>query len=200
MRRLCPWIRPLTLLGLTVSLAAPAGAQDSTSRSTLGLRSIGGASLLAGYSRVERGVNAVDVALNVDLGHFASRKVRLAAELNYLRSARFSEYVEAEDSTYRDAFYDLSPKVWLQLLARDPARRFVPFVRFGVGVHALTSSFGSIPLDIRYNTNVFGLSSGAGARWRFGPRALVIEGTTVLAREVSRGGVRLGVEWLRPTP
>lgn len=200
MRRPCPWILLLTVTALALTGTLPAQAQDSTSRSALGLRAVGGASLLVGYSRVERGVNAAEVALNVDLGHFASRKVRLAAELNYLRSSRFSEYVEAEDSTYRDAFYDLSPKVWLQLLARDPARRFVPFVRFGVGVHALTSSFGSVPLDIRYNSNVFGLSSGAGARWRLGPRALVIEGTAVLAREVSRGGVRLGVEWVRPTP
>lgn len=187
----------LRLLGLLVLVASPGRAQDSTSRASLGIRGIGGFALLPGYSRVERGVSALEIGAVLDLGHFTSRRVRLAAEVNYLRSFRFSEYVEAEDSTYRDAFYDLSPRLWLQLLARDPVRRIVPFARFGVGVHALTSTFGSIPLDIRYNTNVFGLATGAGLRLRVpGAKAIVIEGTAIVAKEVSRGGLRMGLEWL----
>ncbi len=195
----CPFSRFLRpVLGLCLATAVPGQAQDSTTRSSLGIRGIGGFALLAGYSRVERDVKAFDVGAVLDLGHFSSRKVRLAAELNYLRTTRFSEYVEAEDSTYRDAFYDLSPRILLQLLARDPDRGLVPFVRVGVGLHALTSTFGSIPLDIRYNTNVFGLNSGAGVRVRVGrSHAIVAEGTALVAKEVSRGGVRLGLEWVR---
>ena len=37
----------------------------------------------------------------VDFGHLASRRVRVAAAVGYLRSVPFSEFVEIEGSTYR---------------------------------------------------------------------------------------------------
>lgn len=187
------------LLAASAALPAASSAQDSTGTAALGIRGIGAFGVQAGWARVERGMDATDVAATIDLGHFASRRIRVGAEIAYLRSRAHREYVVAEDSTYRNHVYDLAGHVSLGFLLRDPARRLVPWLGLGVGVHALTSSFGSIPIDLRYNTNVFGLRAATGARLRLGrgsQRALVVEGNTILAKNVSRGGVRVGMEWL----
>ncbi|MCC6316694.1 MAG: hypothetical protein IT361_03295 [Gemmatimonadaceae bacterium] len=161
------------------------------------MRGIGALGVHGGYARVEQGVDAAEATVSLDLGHFASSRVRLAAEASFLRAFPHREYVEADDTTYRDVFYDLSGHVDLHLLLRSPARRVVPYLSFGVGIHALTSSFGSIPIDLRYNTNVFGLRAGSGVRFRTGARnAIVLEGAASLSKAVSRSSVRLGVEWL----
>lgn len=116
--------------------------------------------------------------------------------MSFLRSLPRSEYVAQEDATYRDVFYDLSGHVTLTVLARDPAHTVVPYASVGAGVHALTSSYGSIPIDIRYNTNVLGLRLGTGLRFRGRARALSLESTAVLARNVSRATIGLSTEWL----
>ena len=148
---------------------------------------------------MERGLDAGELSGTLDLGHFSSRRVRLRADVSFLRTGRFRAYVAADDTTYRNVFYDLSGMLNLAFALRDPTHRVVPFVSFGTGIHVLTSSFGSIPIDLRYNTNVFGLQAASGVRIRAGHtgrRAVVIEGGATLAKEVSRASVRLGTEWL----
>ena len=184
----------LTFLGPSVLLAQGAGGGSS-----LGLRGIGAFGISLGYASVERGAHAFEAGAELDLGHFASRRLRVSANAAFLRSLPYSELVAADDTTYRDIFYDLSGHVTLSVQLRDPTRRVVPYFSGGIGVHALTSSFGSIPIDLRYNTNVFGLRAGAGLRLRTSARgrhAIVIEGNTVLARTVSRQSLRVGAAWL----
>lgn len=173
--------------------------QTGGGESTLGLRGIGSFGVSLSIARVERGVDAFEAGVELDLGHFASRRLRLSADAAFLRSRPYSEFVVADDTTYRNAFYDLSGHVTIGVLLRDPSRRVVPYVSGGVGVHVLTSSFGSIPIDLRYNTNVFGLRAGAGFRVRTSARshrAIIIEGNASLAREVSRRSIRVGAAWL----
>lgn len=188
------------VLAMTMCLAPSiVGAQNPSPSSSLGIRGIGSFALHAGGAGVERGVDAMEAGATLDLGHFSSRRVRLAAEAAFLRTLPHREYVVADDSVYRDVFYDLSGHLVLGLLLRDPRWRVVPYLGFGVGVHALTSNFGSIPIDRRYNTNVFGLRSSGGVRIRVGGsgrRAVSLEGSTTLARHVSRATARVGMEWL----
>lgn len=182
------WLAPMLL-----AAQAPAPA------STLGLRGIGAFGVHVGVAHVERGAEAMEAGATLDLGHFPARRVRLSADAAFLRSFPLREFVVADDSVYRDVFYDLSGHVMLDLLLRDPRRRVVPYLGFGAGVHVLTSSFGSIPIDRRYNTNVFGLRSSAGLRIRAGGsgrRAISLEGNATLARHVSRATARVGMEWL----
>lgn len=142
-------------------------------------------------------MDAVEASGSLDLGHFASRRVRLSAEAAFLRAFPHREFVVAENATYRDVFYDLSGHVDLDLLLLDPGQAAIPYLSFGIGVHALTSSFGSTPIDLLYNTNVFGMKAATGVRLRVGDRrAIVIEGAAILAKSVSRGTVRIGSEWL----
>jgi hypothetical protein len=186
------------LLGCVLSAAATSSSAQERPGPTLGIRGIGAIGIHAGYSRVDRGADAAEASATLDLGHFSSPRVRLAAEAAFLRAFPHREFVIAEDTTYRDVFYDLSGHVNLQLLMRDPARAAVPYLSFGLGVHALTSSFGSIPIDLRYNTNVFGLKAATGLRLRLpgGRHAIVAEGAAVLSKAVSRSSIRLGTEWL----
>lgn len=178
-------------------VATSAGAQERTTP-TLGIRGIGAVGIYGGYARVDRGVDAAEASATLDLGHFSSRRVRLSAEAAFLRAFPHREFVVEVDSTYRDVFYDLSGHVDLQLLMTDPVRAAVPYLSFGVGVHALTSSFGSTPIDLRYNTNVFGLKAATGLRMRMpsGRHAIVVEGAALLSKAVSRASVRVGTEWL----
>jgi hypothetical protein len=135
--------------------------------------------------------------MHVDLGHFASRRFRLGADVSFLRSSIHRETVELEDSTYANRVYDLSGHISLQWLMMEPGRALTPFVRLAVGVHALSSSFGSVVIDQRYNNNAFGLRAGGGLRLRVGGRhALVGEWDAALTREVSRRTVRVGAEVL----
>ncbi|MBL8961718.1 MAG: hypothetical protein JNJ98_17795 [Gemmatimonadetes bacterium] len=179
-------------------VAQVAWAQAATAQEpALGLRGIGAFGLTAGASSIERNATGIELGATLDLGHFRSRRVRPGAAVSFLRSLPRSEYVPQEDATYRDVFYDLSGHVTLTVLARDPVHAVVPYASVGAGVHALTSSYGSIPIDIRYNTNVLGLRMGAGLRFRGRARALSLESTAILARNVSRATIGLSTEWLK---
>ncbi len=177
------------LLGL---IPHPARSQEPA----LGLRAIGAASLSLAVGRVDRGATGIEGGAALDLGHFASRRIRVGVSAAFLRTLPFTEYVAQDDTSFRDVFYDLSGHVSLTFLARRPEHRVVPWASIGAGVHVLTSSFGSIPIDIRYNTNVFGLRSAAGVRLRGARRALSIEAGAILAKEVSRATLGLSTEWL----
>lgn len=186
------------LVGCVLLLASTTSSAQERTAPTLGIRGIGAIGMHAGYARVDRGVDAAEASATLDLGHFTSSRVRLSAEAAFLRAFPHREFVVAEDTTYRDVFYDLSGHVDLQLLMLDPSRAAVPYLSFGIGVHALTSSFGSTPVDLLYNTNVFGLKTATGLRIRLrgGRSAIVAEGAAVLSKAVSRSSVRLGTEWL----
>jgi hypothetical protein len=189
----------LTLAVAALTAVAGAGvarAQDGGG-GAFGIRAIGAAGLHAGGARVERGADAFEVGGRLDIGHFPGRRVRVVADVAFLRTLPYEEFVAEEEATYRDVFYDLSGHVMLQWMLVDPSHRVVPYATTGVGVHALTSSFGSIIIDQRYNSNNFGLRGSAGLRVRVGSRrALMAEYAGVLARNVSRGTVLIGLEWL----
>ncbi len=186
------------MLGLCFLISGSAlPAQEPTpSGAALGLRALGAFSLTARGIRDERDVTGMEAAAELDLGHLPSRRVRVGTEVAFMRTRLFDEYVQQDDASYRDVYHDLSIHVLVTLLMRDPARTIVPYVGAGTGVHVLTSAFGSIPIDVRYNTNVFGLRGAAGLRLRGSTRAVRIETSAVLAREVSRATVGLSFDWL----
>jgi hypothetical protein len=65
----------------------------------------------------------------------------------------------------------------------------------GVSVHALSSTFGELSLDRRYNANPFGAHAAAGLRlWlsRSGRNAISLELRTSMAENVNRTSARLG--------
>jgi hypothetical protein len=185
-------------LAALLSLAPSSGSgQEAGSGSALGLSAAAAFGGHIGHSWVERGARALEGGLHLDLGHFSSRQLRLTTDVSYLRAFPFEERVETEGKSYRDVFFDLSGHVALSWYARPVAARVNPFVTAGVGIHVLSSSFQSLTIDSRYNTNNFGLNGGAGVRLRVGERrALVAQVVRVQARSVSRSTLQLGVEAL----
>jgi hypothetical protein len=168
-------------------------AQPSRDSTGLGLSHVRGIDVSVGWAAIERSARGLEVGAQVDFGAIRDRRVRVTADAAFLRSLRLREFVVADDATYEDVFYDLSGHVGLSLLARDPARRVVPYATVAAGVHALTSSFGSIAIDLRYNSNVFGLIGAAGLRIRTGrSRGLLLELRRVQADNVSRTSAHLG--------
>lgn len=187
-------IAPLALLLLTASSGT---AQEAPTGSALGLTAAAAFGGHLGYSWVERGATAAEGGIHLDLGHFSSRRLRLTTGLSYLRSFPYEERIETEGKDYRDVFFDLSGEVALAWYARPTAARVNPFVSAGVGMHVLSSSFQSLTIDARYNTNNFGVHGAAGVRVRAGERrALVARLARVQARSVSRTTLQLGVEAL----
>lgn len=181
---------PLAALWLALAAAA-LPAQTPTS---LGLSSVGTVGFHGGTTQVERGASGYEVGTVVDFGWVRTPALRVQGELAMVR-ATLTETVEVENRTYRDHFYDLTGSVALVALLRDAGRGLVPYVTAGVGVHALSSSFGSIPIDRRYNANPFGSHAGAGARLRLGSsgrRGLFVEVRRTIAEHVNRTTVRGG--------
>lgn len=173
-----------------------AGAQEAGG-GAFGIRAIGAAGVHFGAAALERNAEAFEIGGRLDVGHFPVRRIRLVADVAFLRTRTYEERVEDEDTTYRDVFYDLSGHVIVQWFATDPSRLLSPYVSTAVGVHALTSNFGSTVLDQRYNTNNFGLRGAAGARLRLGGRrAVFVEYAGTLARNVTRNSVHVGLEAL----
>lgn len=181
------------LAGTSVS-----GAQEASS-GAFGIRAIGAVGLHVGAASVERDADAFEVGGRLEIGHFPIRRIRVLADISFLRTRTYEERVEEEETTYRDVFYDLSGHVIVQWFLTNPSRRLSPYASTAVGVHALTSSFGSIVLDQRYNTNNFGLRGAAGARLRLGSgrrQAIFVEYAGTFARNVSRRSIHVGLEAL----
>lgn len=184
------------LAGASVSGSQEAG---EAGEAAFGVRAIGAAGIHFGRASVERNADAYELGARLDVGHFRIDRIRVVADVAFLRTLAYEEFVPAEDTTYRDQFYDLSGHVTVQWYLTKPSQRVAPYVSTGVGVHALSSSFRSIVLDQRYNSNRFGLRAAAGMRVRLGSegrRALFVEYAGTLVREVSRGSVHVGVEAL----
>lgn len=178
--------------GQVDSAAAPA-------RARLGLSAAGAFVVTAGWASIERGIHGVALGSSVDFGHLRSPRVRLLADLEYLLTLPYEEYVEVDGQSYRDVFRDLSGHVVVAFHATAPTARVSPYVATGIGVHVLSSTFGSVPIDRRYNTNNFGLLGAAGLRLGIGGsgrRALQLEVRGLQARDVRRVSVHAGVATL----
>jgi len=172
------------------------GDSVNTRRGTnLGLAAIGAVTAHVGGARIERGFRALAGGLTVDFGHLASPRVRLVTDATYLLTSKRTERVETEGKSFRDNFRDLSGHIALAAHA-SPAARLSPYVAAGVGVHVLSSSFGSLSIDTRYNSNNFGLLGAAGVRTRLGAgqrRALDLEVRAIQARNVRRVSLHVGL-------
>ncbi len=187
-------------VGALLVLLAPATmfpqGDSLASRTRLGLAAVSAVSANVGYASIQRGYHGLSVGGTVDFGHLATPRLRLVADIGYLRSFAKSEYVQSENKTYRDDFRDLTGTIAFALHPNAPTSRFTPYALTGLGVHVLSSSFGSLAIDTRYNTNNFGLLLGGGARLRVGSgrrRALFAEVRRVLSQDVSRTSVHVGV-------
>lgn len=193
----------LRLLALSLPLFfAPRNARaqrDSlppSAPSNLGLAAIGSVAVHGGWASIQQGFHAAEVGGTVDFGYLRTRRIRLVADVTYLLTFPHEETVPSEEQTYRDVFRDLSAHLSLAFHAAPPSARVSPYVLTGVGVHVLSSSFGSTFIDTRYNTNNFGLLAAVGTRVRVGGsgrRALQVEVQTMQARNVRRVAVTVGV-------
>ncbi|GMV08596.1 MAG TPA: hypothetical protein PKC83_09200 [Gemmatimonadaceae bacterium] len=186
-----------------LALASAAQGQEdsaaSPARAKLGLAAAGAFVMSAGWASIERGIHGVALGTTVDFGHFRSPRVRLLADLEYLLTLPHEEYVEVDGQSYRDVFRDLSGHVAVAFHATAPTAKVSPYVVTGVGVHVLSSTFGSVPIDRRYNTNNFGLLGAVGVRLGVGGsgrRAVQLEVQGLQARDVRRLSVHAGVATL----
>lgn len=189
------WFRAIALGLLPACGLTQAGAQGLP-RSNLGLPAVSAIGLYGGGARLERASDGVEAGGFVDLGRMWGRSLRLQGEVGMVR-ASLAEYVEVEDSTYTGHYLDFSVDVTGLWLA-SPDGKASPYVLAGIGVHALSSAFGTLVLDQRYNTNRFGSHVGAGMRVRLGGRglfqpALFVEARRVIADEVDRTVFRAGL-------
>ena len=175
------------------------GPEQRQSNASLGLSSVGSVSIHVGGASIQRSVRGAEVGTTIDLGHFASRRVRLLADASFLRSYPLSERVEAEGKSYRDVFYDLSGHVLVAVRGTRVTARLSPYVAGGVGVHVLSSSFNSLTIDTRYNTNNFGVVGLAGVHARLGGglrRSMLLEVRRVQTKGVRRLSIHLGLSAL----
>lgn len=192
---------PVLALSLLVlfsprSARAQGDSLPASAPSNLGLAAIGSVALHGGWASIQQGFHAAAIGGTVDFGYLHSRRIRLVADLTYLLTFPHEETVASEEQTYRDVFRDLSAHLSLAFHAAPPSARVSPYLLTGVGVHVLSSSFGSTVIDTRYNTNNFGLLAAVGTRVRVGRsgrRALQVEIQTMQARNVRRVGVTVGV-------
>jgi len=179
---------------------AAEGQGDSVpARTSVGLAAVGALTVHASFASIQRGYHGIAAGATVDLGYIRSPRVRLLADVSYLRSFPKTELILPENQRYRDDFRDLSGTLSLAFHATAPTARVSPYVATGLGVHVLSSSFGSLAIDRRYNTNNFGLLAAAGARLRTGTggrRALLIEARRVMSHDVSRTSIHLGLSSL----
>lgn len=131
----------------------------------------------------------------LDVGWIGSPRLRLVGDATWF-IGELSEFVPQDDRSYSGAVFDLSASVSLLALGGSATARFAPYLSAGVGVHALSSAFGTPALDQRYNANRFALTEGAGFRlWvgRSGSMTLFAEGRAHQLTDVSRWSVRAGV-------
>ena len=169
------------------------GAQQHPG-SQVGIAHIGALVVHAGAASVEHSADGVEAGLAIDLGWIGSPRLRLQGELSLLRGT-LTERVEIIDSTFSGEFFDLTPSVGLVLLLRGPSARIAPYLSAGIGVHALSSAFGTFALDRRYNANPFGAHAGAGVRlWLSGSgrNGLSFEVLASTAANVNRTSARVG--------
>jgi hypothetical protein len=170
------------------------GGSAQEPASNVGLSAVGAVGILGGVGQLERSSTGEEGGILVDFGWLRGPQVRLQGELSMLRG-RLSESVEVEDTTYTGDWYDLTVGATVLIMGGGPTWRIAPYALASVGVHALSSTFGSPVLDRRYNTNRFGSQFGAGLRtWvgSSGRSGIFVEVRRVIADEVNRTVVRGG--------
>jgi hypothetical protein len=157
--------------------------------------------VFGGAASVQRGAKGFEGGASIDLGHLHSTRVRLGGEVSFLH-VTLREYVPQEDTTYSGPVVDLSGTVALTWFGGSDRSRVAPYVQVGAAVHALSSSFGSLVLDPRYNANRLGLTGAAGVNWwlgQSGRRSLFVEARRTYALNVNRWMVRAGA-WVHFAP
>ncbi|MEP7383659.1 MAG: hypothetical protein ABI910_18380 [Gemmatimonadota bacterium] len=182
---------PLTLPGIV-----QAQGDSLPPRTRLGLAAVSAVSVNVGFASIQRGYHGLAIGTTVDFGHLMSSRIRLLADVGYLHTFPKTEFVQSENRSYRDVFRDLTGTLALSLHPNAPSSRFSPYAETGLGIHILSSSFGTLAVDRRYNTNNFGILLGGGARLRLGSsgrRALLVEVRRVLSQDVGRTSVHVGL-------
>ncbi|MFN8581240.1 MAG: hypothetical protein U0163_09730 [Gemmatimonadaceae bacterium] len=143
------------------SLIGKGAAAQTASGAHLGLAESGGMGVLLGAGEATHHLRGVEVGGSLDLGWIGSPRLRLVGDVAWF-GGRLRSFVTQDDKTYRSNVFDLAGTVAVQLHGGSLKARTAPFVSAGVAVHALSSSFGSLPLDLRYNANRFGLMGAVG--------------------------------------
>ena len=159
--------------------------------SNLGLAAVGAIGVQGSIAWLEREDRGYELGVLADIGWTGAPSLRLQAELDFM-AAHLVETVEIEDRTFRGPFFDLAGSVSAVFLASG---RTAPYLLGGVSVHALSSDFGTLSLDRRYNTNQFGVVAGAGLRiWTgdAGRQIIAIEARRVISENVDRTLLRIG--------
>ncbi len=186
---------PKYLLAALILVAA--GARPSASQETkadLGLRSSGGLGVFLGGGRAVHDLPGGEGGGLLDLGWVWNPRVRLVGEASWFIGT-LHEYVAQDDQDYSGAVFDLSSTVSVLALSGSTTARRSAYASFGFSIHALSSSFGSIPLDARYNANKFGVASAIGGRvWigREGRQALTAELRQTSVTSMTRWTARAG--------
>ncbi|MBV6521649.1 MAG: hypothetical protein MNPFHGCM_01793 [Gemmatimonadaceae bacterium] len=185
------------LLG-AVLVSLLVGARTSTCQETvaeLGLRASGGVSVFMGGGRAVHDVPGGELGAAIDLGWAWSERLRLMGDASWF-VGRLREYVPQDDEEFSGPVYDLSGSVSLLALIGSPASRQAIYAGLGLSIHALSSSFRSIPLDRRYNANRFGVTGTLGGRmWlgQAGRSALFAELREFRVSDMNRWSVRMGI-------
>jgi hypothetical protein len=155
---------------------------------------MGALGAVAGAASVERGIQAAEGGLLLDLGWTGTPRLRLQAEVEFL-GGTYSRYIEVDDRTYRSPISDFSVGVTAVYEVGGPRGRTMPYLSAGIAVHALSSAFGTAVLDQLYNANPFGSQVSVGVRQWLGAggrAGMFIELRGVLADNVNRASVRVG--------
>ncbi len=185
----------LVLLPVAGPTVGSIGAQAT--RAHVGVTASGGVGVFAGGGRASHDVTGGEVGALVDLGWIWTPRVRLTGDAVWFAGPH-REYVPQDDESYKSTVYDLAGTVSLRLLGGSSTSRLVPYASVGLAVHALSSSFGTLPLDQRYNANRFGATAGVGVERWIGPagrHSVWLEGRVQGVTDVSRWTARVG--WVR---
>ena len=160
----------------------------------LGLSAAGGFGVFLGGGGASHHISGGEGGVLLDLGWVGSRRVRLVGDASMFVGS-LHEYVAQDDRDFSGAVFDLSSTVSLLALTGSATARHSAYASAGVSIHALSSSFGSVPLDQRYNANRFGIAGALGGRaWvgQEGRRALFAELKGQTVKSLNRWALRAG--------
>jgi len=160
----------------------------------LGLRSSGGLAAFAGGGKAVHNLPGGEFGALLDLGWVWNPHVRLVGDASWFIGS-LHEYVPQDDKHFSGPVFDLSSTVSLLALAGNAAARQTAYASFGFSIHALSSSFRSLPLDQRYNANRFGVAGAVGGRVWLGDQgreALFLELRGTGVSQMNRWTVRSG--------
>jgi hypothetical protein len=182
------------LIALLLCAIAGRIAECQAPRARVGLPSAGGIGVFVGGGRVTHDVPGGEVGIIADLGWLWAPRLRLVSDVSWFIGS-LHEYVAQDDEDISGPIFDLGGTVSLQALSGSAASRGTGYASLGVSIHVLSSSFNSLPLDLRYNANRFGLAGTVGGRaWvgSGGTESLFAEVRAQAVTQVSGWRVRAG--------